>query len=216
MMAPTEQSAPVLLKLSQVEYSINERPLFDDLSISLSAGNLLFIKGPNGAGKSSLVRLILGFIQPQHGHLRLNVARHEIAFLPQSQNMHFALPMTIGDVLQLDKPKSFNPRAITELGLLSAEHLQRSWNHASGGEKQRTLLTRVLLQKPRLLILDEPFNHLDVASRQQAVEAVETYLHRHRHRAAAIMVGHDAFTKWWRNPANIQSIQLGDERLVEE
>ena len=166
------------------------RPLGQGISLQLRKGQLLWIQGPNGAGKSSLLRVLLQETKPASGTVRFQVADSEIGYLPQVQNRECHLPFTLGEVIALA------PRRRSEVqdwGLLNPSRLDLSWNQASGGERQRTLLTRELINGPEILILDEPLNHLDDHSRT-LMQATLTKLLQLPHSPAVILVSHEAFS----------------------
>lgn len=173
-----------------------EAPLFKDLSFTLEAGECVWLSGPNGSGKSTLVRLILGLDRPTRGNVDVKVGRHQIAYLPQLSNASVHLPLTLWNVMKI----SLNPvpdwKTIEALGLLSENHGRLSWNSASGGERSRTMLTISLLQKPSLLVLDEPFNHLDMDSRQKIMSALGNYLRAtDQGPRAAVVVSHEDLSR---------------------
>ena len=144
------------------------------MSFRLPAGELVLIEGDNGAGKTTLARSLLGL----HRHYRGSIERHlgleDVAYLPQLGNVQFFLPLTLRDVIELKGPR--RAEDIVAVGLLREEILNRPWNSASGDERQRALLTRVFLSGARLLILDEPFNHLDQETRGRVTEALASRL----------------------------------------
>lgn len=182
-----------LLRAENLAYGFSS-PLLKGLNLTLSDHELLLVSGPNGVGKSTLVRIILGFPPARifAGQLQCSVAPGHIAWLPQLENPEFHLPLTLRDVLDISLPQAPSTEAIVALGLLRAEHLGLPWNLASGGERKRTLLTRALLHQPRLLLLDEPLNHLDTESRALVVKGLGDYLAARP--AAAVVISHDAFS----------------------
>lgn len=153
----------------------NGAPFAQGIGFDLKAGEVLVIHGPNGSGKSTLLKVLLGQ-HPKKGRVELGVAREKLAILPQLQNLHFHLPVTLGDVLEISVPGVFDERKALDCGLLEKRHLSLAWNTASGGERKRTLLTRLLLQNPRLLFLDEPLNHLDQESKLLVLKAMRDFL----------------------------------------
>lgn len=189
---------PQLLKVKDLAFRTpDQRPLIHHLSFALGHGELMTITGPNGIGKSTLLRLLLGEGRQTEGTIEWQVPRTRIGFLSQLHNREFHISLTLADILGFSC--QVDPVRIHEQshGLLQADHLSRAWNTASGGERQKTLLTRIFLKDPTVLILDEPMNHLDVAGRQQLQSALMRFIQDGQH--AVIMVGHESSldpTEW--------------------
>jgi ABC-type Mn2+/Zn2+ transport system ATPase subunit len=127
----------------------------DKISFSLTHGELLLLEGGNGSGKTTLIKTLLGLHQYYDGYFERYIELTEIEYVPQQSNLHFFLPLTLGDVIQLKFQQQ------DQLQLLRQDQKQRAWNVASGGEKQKALLTSAIQNPSKVLILDEPFNHLD-------------------------------------------------------
>ena len=104
------------------------------------------------------------------------------------------IPVTLRDVINIAFSQSLSDEAICGFGLISEKHLALNWNRASGGEKRRTLLTRTFMQQPDLLILDEPFNHLDTVSRRVIVAAIHHFISVQQ--KSAILVTHEGFESY--------------------
>ncbi|WDT76915.1 MAG: ATP-binding cassette domain-containing protein [Candidatus Manganitrophus sp.] len=151
-------------------------PLVRNLSFDLYPSQLLWVSGPNGAGKSTLIRVILNQGWIESGILEKQIEGKNIGYLPQLQNRQFHLPVTLQDIVVMAVGKPLSSDQIIQLGLLRPEQLHLGWNTASGGERKRALLTRLLLQNPTLLILDEPFGHLDAESYTLVVQVIERFL----------------------------------------
>lgn len=172
---------PGTLDLRSVTVRTGAKTLVDNVSISVSEGEMVGLLGPNGAGKSSLLRTIYRINRPASGTVLVNgedawqqptewVARNVGAVL---QDMPAEFPLTVRDVvamgrsahkklLEPDTPHDHTLIAAA-MALLGLAPLQdRAFRTLSGGERQRVLVARALVQQPRLLILDEPTNHLDI------------------------------------------------------
>ncbi|WP_141733115.1 ABC transporter ATP-binding protein [Oligoflexus tunisiensis] len=179
-----------LLQVRDLAYCTpDRRPLIHRLSFDLNQGELITISGPNGIGKSTLLRLLLGERRQTAGTMQWQLPRERIGFLSQLHNQEFHISLTLADILSFSRPVARHEIQSQSHGLLHEAHLALAWNTASGGERQKTLLTRVFLQDPTVLILDEPMNHLDKSSRQQVRAALRDFIQDGRH--AVIMVGHE-------------------------
>jgi iron complex transport system ATP-binding protein len=162
-------------------YGANENVLHD-VSLELHPGVVIGLFGPNGSGKSTLLRCLNGSLKPQSGHVFLEgqavsamdrraVARH-LAVVPQDTPVD--VPLTVREVVMLgryahwstwDQESPEDARLVSvcleRLGL--AELANRPFSHLSGGERQRAVIARALAQQGRVLLLDEPNTHLDLA-----------------------------------------------------
>lgn len=163
-----------LITLRDVSYATPDgRELGKDINCELQSGEVLLITGPNGSGKSTLLEIIHGKRPHTSGTVQCNVPAASVSYLPQLQDTETHMPFSLRDVVTV--AKTVVDDEIVALGLLARHHLNLSWNRASGGEKRRTLLTRTLLAEPELIILDEPFNHLDCDSRGVMVSSIQHF-----------------------------------------
>lgn len=178
-------------------------PLHRGLSFALNAGELLHVVGANGTGKSLLVRTLLGASDAAEGQVTIGFSG--VRYLPQMQNRAAHLPYALGDVLGFEGQNSL---AWANVGLLRAGQFSLAWNKASGGERQRTLLTRFFLQSGDLLILDEPFNHLDVESRDKVRLLLRDSL-KSNPSAGALLISHDDEPRAWLDSIPVRTLILG-------
>ncbi len=167
------------------------RPLIKGLSFSLNRGETLAITGPNGCGKSTLLQILMGQSKNlKSGKIKWHRPPSAIAYLPQLHSREFHIGLILHDVLSFTG--EFDKHAIetSSFGLLRPSELGLAWNTASGGERQKTLLTSIFLHAPEILILDEPMNHLDSQSRQQLLHALQDFVRVRE--SSVIMVGHES------------------------
>ena len=136
------------------------RVILSDIDLDIHASEILTLIGPNGAGKTTLVRTLLSLERPDGGAVR-RLPGLRIGYVPQRFDIDRALPMTVerflalGDGARKEKIAS----ALAEVGAARVIHQQLS--ELSGGELQRVLLARALLNDPQLLVLDEPVRGVD-------------------------------------------------------
>ncbi|HZP03510.1 MAG TPA: ABC transporter ATP-binding protein [Terracidiphilus sp.] len=179
-----------LLTFSNVGFSYGERSILRDLTATVCANACIALVGPNGAGKTTLLRLAAGTLHPQSGEVllqarslaslsRRTIAR-SIALVPQDVEVPF--PFTVEQFVELGRtpylelfggPRAEDREALERaLELTDTAHLRaRVFNQLSGGERQRVKIALGLAQNPRLLLLDEPTQHLDIG-RQLEVTAL--------------------------------------------
>lgn len=170
------------LQARSLAYRWRRRDVLHDVSLSVSAGEVVALLGANGAGKSTLMRLLLGLLAPRQGQVLLDgrplsawprpaIARR-LAYVPQVHATPF--PYTVRDIVLLGRlphgrlmraPAAADHAAVDRaLERLDIAHLRaRPCTEISGGERQRVLLARALAQQARLLVLDEPASGLDFA-----------------------------------------------------
>ncbi len=152
---------------------------------AIAAGTLLAIVGPNGAGKSTLLRGLAGLMTPLGGAIHRNGDARDLAYLPQSAEIDRSFPISVFDLVSSGlwrstgllgglggaKTQRVN-EALTAVGLSGFEN--RWIGTLSGGQVQRLLFARVMLQDARILLLDEPFNALDARTTSDLL----TVIHR--------------------------------------
>jgi len=171
------------------------KAILTDVSFEIRTGEIWTIMGPNGSGKTSLLHAILGLL-PFRGVLELDFPVGSVGFVPQHSGLSLQLPALVREFLLL----GFEPgadldwsaeRAIEYAAMHTGltELLGRSIHRLSGGEKQRVLLARALINRPGFLILDEPTNEIDSLSQDRFIR---TLLHLNRsHNATMLIVTHD-------------------------
>lgn len=175
-----------------VEFSYTKQSILADLNFEISEGEFVAITGPNGAGKTTLLKLILGVLQPQRGEIRVlgyNAKERDrimglTGFMPQKEHISMGFPILVRDVVMLGiaarkgitKPIT---KAVEEAGMnalkavgLDEEIWKRKFAELSGGQQQRVLLARALSLNPKILLLDEPFNGVDIPTQKKIVELI--------------------------------------------
>ena len=177
------------------------RKLSKSLKFSISAGEVVHIQGANGTGKTTLIKSLLGLHQKFSGKLARNLKSENMAYLPQLTNYEFFLPLNFRDILSgIDK--DFKKR-LSPYFTPSDSWLHLTWNKASGGERQKLLILKTLLLERQLLILDEPFNHLDKHGREQVKDWIETFMEEPGH--TLIIIHHG---EWKMKNHKIKNLDL--------
>ena len=177
-----------LMSLDNVSIEINNQKKFFVISLTVNLNQIITILGPNGAGKSTLVKIILGLIQPTTGTIK-RASDLTIGYVPQSINLNPTLPITVKRFMQLNKQLSQIDIHKT-LSLVKAEYLiNRSMHQLSGGELQRVLLAQALAKRPKLLILDEPTQGVDVNGQVLLYDLIINA--KNEFNCGVLMVSHD-------------------------
>lgn len=159
-----------------------------DISLTLQAGRILTLLGPNGAGKSTLVRVVLGLLSPTSGSLVRDPALR-IGYVPQKLHLDTTLPLTVSRFMQL-RPGVKKQDILPALKRVQAAHLlEQPMQKLSGGETQRVLLARALLNQPQLLVLDEPTQGVDVNGQMALYDLINQL--RQEFHCGVLMVSHD-------------------------
>lgn len=164
----------IVLQAERLDLGYGASPVLRGVELEVRAGELWFLIGPNGTGKSTLLRAILGILAPQAGRLALHpevASRQRVGYVPQICQLNPTLPTTVREFAWLGFAGSAVPRgerratlawALAQVGL--AGHERASYWSLSGGQRQRALVARALVRRPRLLLVDEPTEGLDVAA----------------------------------------------------
>ncbi|MCA3444804.1 MAG: ABC-F family ATP-binding cassette domain-containing protein [Rhodobacter sp.] len=170
-----------LLQLSGVSLTFGGEPVFHDLGLVIQPSDRIALVGRNGSGKSTLMKVMAGLVEPDRGD-RVVPAGVSVGYMEQDPDLSgFA---TLGDYAAsgLDAGEQYRVAMAAE-GLKFRPETPVS--HASGGEKRRAALARLLAEAPDLMLLDEPTNHLDI----EAIEWLEAQLRDTR--AAYVLISHD-------------------------
>lgn len=164
-----------LVQFDDVTLGYDRHPAVHHLGGAIAPGALIALVGPNGAGKSTLCRGVVGLIKPLAGTIRRSLDAHDIAYLPQSAEIDRTFPISVFDFAATGLWRRTGPlggigaegrhevaRALAAVGLTGFEN--RAIGTLSGGQTQRLLFARVLLQDASLIVLDEPLNAVDVST----------------------------------------------------
>ena len=164
------------------------RTVLRDVNIAISRGEIVTIVGPNGSGKSSLLRALIGALRPQSGCVHRATALR-IGYVPQSLAIDATLPLTVARFLNLPVKVAAQAAADALRDAGVPELSSRQLGALSGGQFQRVLLARALLQNPDILILDEATQGLDQPGAARFYRQIEEV--RQTRGCAVLMVSHD-------------------------
>jgi zinc/manganese transport system ATP-binding protein len=199
-MTPTATARPGDIVLRDLVVAYERHPAVHHLSGRFAAGSLTAVVGPNGAGKSTLLKAIAGIQPVSGGQLDLDgIARRDIAFLPQNADIDRSLPVNVLDLVCMGFMsrvgifsgigRALRGRAREAMALVGLQGFEkRLIDTLSGGQFQRALFARVLVQEARLILLDEPFAAIDAATTRDLVALIGRW---HGEGRTVIAVSHD-------------------------
>ena len=172
-----------VIEIRDVTFSYNGAPALVDVSLTIGEREFVSVIGPNGGGKTTLLKLVLGLLQPSRGEVRVfgrppREARSRIGYVTQHGQFDLRFPVRVIDVVlmgRLGRGRGIGPfrradRAAAEEALREVELLglrDRPFAALSGGERQRVLIARALAVQPDLLLLDEPTANVDIKVERQ-------------------------------------------------
>ena len=182
-------------KNASIGYS--QTPVLTGITLSLSLGHALALIGPNGSGKTTLMRALLGSAQVISGEVSCPL--DFLGYVPQNSDIDLSFPINVLQVVEMGmypKTKLLRPlsreqkeavsAALEQIGLV--ERARERFGTLSGGQRQRVLVARALVAKPRMVLLDEPFNGLDEPNR----EALLSLINQAKAQGTAFMIStHD-------------------------
>ncbi len=222
----------VAIELQDVVVRRGGQAILDVDALAIAPGQFVGVIGRNGAGKSTLLHVLAGMIRLTRGVVRHDgaavtelggwgrtVVRRHIGFVPQAAAYHADLPLTVREVVTMGcvgpagllRPVDVDGRRrvddwLERLGL--AEMARRTFRTLSGGEQQKVLLARAMVQQPTLLLLDEPAANLDMDWKERMVTWLDEVVSRQP--MTVVMVSHETGLL----PAGCQRVALMDRGRI--
>lgn len=174
-----------------MSYDFGQGKILDDISFSVEEGDLLGIIGPNGAGKTTLFNCMLGLIEDYHGRIEIfgedmrsksKKVLQQIGYVPQKKSVEQSFPATVQDIVSLGVIGKASPDKVSEaietVGL--SDLRERRIGELSGGQLQRVFIAKAIVNRPRLMILDEPATGIDADAQSKFYALIER-LNRENH-----------------------------------
>ena len=188
VMTDSPESLPSLITAANVGVSFSGRAVLQGINLEVKPNKVVSLIGPNGAGKTTLVRVLLGLVAATQGSV-ISQPGLSVGYMPQRISLHPTLPLTVLRFLSLSKVGT-EAAIRAALELLKIEHLrEQQIATVSGGELQRILLARALLGNPKLLILDEPAQGVDLAGQAELYQLIGQI--RDQNGCGVLMISHD-------------------------
>lgn len=195
-------SSPIL-RADKICFSYNgESPTLQNITFSLLKGESLGVLGPNGGGKSTLMKIITGLLTADSGELYFedknikefkNYPFHLFSYVPQNSELNTILPVKVYEYMDFSRAlyKDVTLNEVDELlKLVGIYHKKDSLiSKLSGGERQRVLIARALINKPKILLLDEPTKGLDSNGQDQLLAIIEAI--KTKDQTAVMIVDHN-------------------------
>lgn len=195
-----------LIEIRHLTVGYEENIILSDVSLTIHDKDFIGVIGPNGGGKTTLLKAILGLLQPFRGEVVFHDCmtegnHHRIGYLPQINNIDRKFPISVSEVVKsglMSKKriiKKYAPKDLEYAGELMNEMgiyeiRNKAIGELSGGQIQRTLLCRALVNQPKLLVLDEPNTYVDNRFERELYEK----LRRFNENIAILLVSHDIGT----------------------
>lgn len=196
------------IEIKNLKFGYNENQILKDVNLSLDEGDFAIISGKNGSGKSTLIKLILGELKKDKGIIKLFGIDMEdfknfdkIGYVPQvNEAIKVAFPVSAREYVGLNLYKEFSIfNTITKKSKSKIENtfstlkikdlIDRPFNKLSGGQAQRVMIARALVNNPDILILDEPTVGIDQKSKENFLDLL-VHLNTH-HNISILMITHE-------------------------
>ncbi len=201
LVSATNDGIPAV-EFSNVTFAYGEVPVLENVSFTIKQGEVCCIVGPNGGGKTTILKLLLGLLRPNSGHIQVfgeSPPRKSlwIGYVPQHLHYDPSFPITVLDVVLMGrlKPgligwysrsdKDAARSILQQVGMEGKEEV--TFASLSGGQRQRALIARALVSDPKLLLLDEPTSNVDLASEGRLQEILVAL----KSRMTCVLVTHD-------------------------
>lgn len=205
-----------MIELKNITVSRNRAQLLSDVSLKIDQGEFIGICGQNGAGKTTLLKVILGMMPILQGEISvfgnnykkgfpLDI-RKQMAYVPQVLGNDSYTPLNVEDVISIgragkaglfrkltdyDKEQINSAAEVTGISHL----LKKPIGQLSGGERKKVSIARAIAQEPKLLILDEPLNNLDIVSQKNILQLIEKIYFRKKISIVLVMHHIDLFSE---------------------
>lgn len=182
------------LTIDQLNVQLQNKTILNDFSLSLDQGDILCLLGPSGCGKTTALKALAGLIDASHGHIRLfdkTLKKNAFELAPEKRDIgfifqdyalfpHMTVAQNIGFSLREQSQAAIDANVEQSLSLVHLDGLAQRYPHElSGGQQQRTAVARALANRPKLLLMDEPFSNIDSQVKQSMMAELRSLLKSH-------------------------------------
>jgi len=177
------------IKIQNVTFKYDNTEVLDNISLEIEKGDFIALIGPNGGGKTTLLKLILGIIEPASGAIEVlgrkpSHSTQKTGYVPQDININMEFPIRVIEVVLMgalnrnniffNHSKKDMQKALEALKKVGMEDFkERKINTLSGGQRQKVFIARALCTEPEILILDEPTSNIDACGEQEIYEILK-------------------------------------------
>lgn len=200
-----------IIDIHQLDFAYGQQLVLKQIDLHVESGTTLGVIGPNGGGKTTLLKLLLGLIEPTRGSITIDglpprqaVRRGDVVgYLPQSPRLPSNFPLNVTQLVRLGlagktgmlrsysrEDLKFVDELIEQIGLKDLAHAPIG--ELSGGQLQRVLIARALAPRPKVLLLDEPTTGIDPAGQQRFISFLQNL--QDRLALTVVLVSHDLRT----------------------
>lgn len=174
--------------LQNICLSLNHQQILKNINLELKAGEIATLIGPNGGGKTCIARILTRILKPTSGKVLVK-KEAKIGYMPQKLEIEKTIPLRVIDFLELGhQEKQILPSDIIER-LQIKNILDKSIHKISGGQLQKVLFVKTLMNQPEILILDEPTSYMDIGSQGEVYKIIEEI--RANKNCAILIISHD-------------------------
>ena len=165
------------IEVNDVSFSYDKTPILEGVTFALKQGDFLGVIGPNGGGKTTLLKLLLGIMEPDKGEIKVlgeapHDAKHRVGYVPQYTDINLSFPVSALDIVLMGrlhrsrigrwysrKDRLKAEEVLDRVGMLNYQHMHIG--EFSGGQRQRVFIARALATNPEIFFLDEPTASVD-------------------------------------------------------
>ncbi|MBD3797725.1 MAG: ABC transporter ATP-binding protein [Campylobacterales bacterium] len=162
-----------MIEIASLSFKQKQESILEDINLCVQEKDFLALIGPNGGGKTTLLKLILGLHELQHGSIK--VFAKKVAYVPQNTNININFPIKAIEVVMMgDLSNNSKADALAVLEQVGMQNFaDKKIGALSGGQRQRIMIARALFAKPQILLLDEPTSNIDLRGQKQIYDLLK-------------------------------------------